>query len=126
VGIDVELDFAGRVTVPFGGHCDAVVDAGCASSGLQKSPVLSSVVGVAFAVAEVLGWDWTSSSGEMSSNGRFLKVDGAWAILQWFETAADNGQTGCPCEDELPIGLWECAKGSNREVSGYRHGLIGE
>ena len=71
MGVGVELDFAGRVTVPFGGHCAAVVDAGYASSCLRKSPALSSVVGAAFGVAEVLNRDWTSSSGEMSSKGAF-------------------------------------------------------
>jgi hypothetical protein len=37
--------------------------------------VLNFVVGVAFGGSEVLGWDWTSSCGEMSSNGCYLKVD---------------------------------------------------
>ena len=69
-----------------------VVDAGFASSCLQKLPVLSSVVDVASGAAEVLGLDWTSSSGEMSSNRCFLKVDWGLGILQWFETAAKNGQ----------------------------------
>jgi hypothetical protein len=92
VGVGVELDFAGRVIVLFGGRCDVVVDAGCASSCLRKLPVLSFVVGVAFGAAEVLGLDWTSSCGEMSSNWCFLKVDWGLGILQWFETAADKGQ----------------------------------
>ena len=48
-----------------------VLDAGCASSCLRKLPVLNFVAGVAFGGSEVLGWDWTSSSGEMSSNGVF-------------------------------------------------------
>lgn len=52
-----------------------VLDAGCASSCLRKLPVLNFVAGVAFGGPEVLDWDWTSSSGEMSSNGCFLKVD---------------------------------------------------
>ena len=59
----------------FGGRFDVVLDAGCASSCLRKLPVLNFVAGVAFGGSEVLGWDWTSSSGEMSSNGCFLKVD---------------------------------------------------
>jgi hypothetical protein len=57
VGADVELDSAGRAIVLFGGRCDAVVDAGCASSCLRKLPVLSFGAGVAFVVAEVLGRD---------------------------------------------------------------------
>jgi hypothetical protein len=78
----------GRVIVLFGGRFDVVLDAGCASSCLQKLPVSNFVAGVAFGGSEVLGWDWTSSSGEMSSNGCFLKVDWGRRILQWFETAA--------------------------------------
>ena len=65
-------------------------DAGCACSCLRKLLALSFVVGVAFGEAESLGLDWTSSSGEMSSNGCFLKVDGL-GTLQWFETAARHG-----------------------------------
>jgi hypothetical protein len=111
VGVGVELDFAGRVTVPFGGHCAAVVDAGYAPSCLRKSPALSSVVGVAFGETEVLNRDWTSSSGEMSSKGVFSEGSiGAWGILQWFETTVGNGQPGCPDKQKLPIGLWEREK----------------
>ena len=61
--------------VLFGGRFDVVLDAGCASSCLRKLLVLNFVAGVAFGGSEVLDWDWTSSSGEMSSNGCFLKVD---------------------------------------------------
>jgi hypothetical protein len=61
----------GRVIVLFGGRFDVVLDAGCASSCLQKLPVSNFVAGVAFGGSEVLGWDWTSSSSEMSSNGVF-------------------------------------------------------
>ena len=61
----------GRVTVLFDGLCDVAVVAGCVPSCSQKLPVLSSVVDAAFGAAEVLGLDWTSSSGEMSSNGLF-------------------------------------------------------
>ena len=57
--------------VLFGGCFDVVLDAGCASSCLRKLPVLNFVAGVAFGGSEVLDWDWTSSSGEMSSNGCF-------------------------------------------------------
>lgn len=78
--------------VLFGGRSGVVLDAGYAPSCLQKLLVLNFVAGVAFGEAEVLGWDWTSSSGEMSSNGCFLKVDWGRRILQWFETAVKKGQ----------------------------------
>ena len=81
-----------RVTVLFGGHCDGAVVASCVPSCLQKLPVLSFVVDAAFGAAEVLALDWTSSSGEMSSNGCFLKVDGGLEFLQWFETAIEKSQ----------------------------------
>jgi hypothetical protein len=80
------------VIVLFGGRFDVVLDAGCASSCPPKLLVLNFVAGVAFGASEVLGWDWTSSSGEMSSNGCFLKVDWGRQILQWFETAVKKGQ----------------------------------
>lgn len=80
--------------VLFYGRCDGVLDAGCASSRSRKLLGLSFVVGVAFGEAEVLFWDWTSSCGEMSSNGYFLKVGGGLGILQWFETAEKKGSIG--------------------------------
>jgi hypothetical protein len=87
------LDFAtGRAIVLFGGRFGVVLDAGWASSCLRKLSVLNFVAGVAFGASEELDWDWTSSSGEMSSNGCFLKVDWGRRILQWFETAAKKGQ----------------------------------
>lgn len=77
-GVGVELDFAGLASVLFGAHFDGVADAGHASSCLRKLLGLSFGAGVTFAVAEVLGWDWTPSSGEMSSKGCFLKGWGCW------------------------------------------------
>ena len=67
----------GRAIVLFGVHRDVVEDAGCACSCLRKLLLVSNfVVDVAVGVAEVLGLDWTSSCGEMSSKRCFLKVGG--------------------------------------------------
>lgn len=61
----------------FGANWDVVqMEAGSASSCLRTLLLVSNVVvGVDSGAAEVLGLDWTSSLGEMSSKWRFLKVE---------------------------------------------------
>lgn len=46
--------------------------------------------------------DWTSSLGEMSSNGDFLKVGIVEGFLQWFETVDDRVSH---CDDPYSAGV---------------------
>ena len=76
----------------FDANWDAdMLEAGFASSCRRMMLLVSNfVVDVASGVVEVLGLDWTSSSGKMSSNCCFLKVNWVRGDLRWFETVAEK------------------------------------